>query len=183
MGRDSKYVLSGAAAEMYERNMVPAFLETFARDLLDRAGLVQGESILDVACGTGIVSRLAWPMIAPSGRIVGLDANAEMLGVAEDVSRDLAANIEWTESDVCQMPLPDGAFDVILCQHGLQYFPDRPAALKEMHRVLGGKGRLILNVWRPVKFNPGHAVFADVLERRVNAEAAATRRSPFILSD
>lgn len=179
----NQYALGGSAAEMYERNMVPAIFEPFATDLLGHANLTQGEKVLDVACGTGVVSRLAWPYIAPSGRIVGLDVNAGMLEVARDASRDLAANIEWTEGNVSEMPVSDREFDIVICQHGLQYFPDRSAALKEIHRVLGERGRLILSVWRPVKFNPGHAVFADVLEHRINAEAAATRRAPFKLSD
>ena len=76
-----------------------------------------------------------------------------------------------------------GAFDVVLCQHGLQYVPERHAALTEMHRVLHASGRLVLSVWRPVQYNPGHAVFADVLERHVSEAAGATRRVPFKLSD
>lgn len=179
----NQYTLSGSAAEMYERNMVPAIFEPFATDLVDRANLVQGEKVLDVACGTGVVSRLAWQYVAPTGRIVGLDVNAEMLEVARGASRDVAPKIEWTKGNVSEMPISDQEFDVVLCQHGLQYFPDRSAALKEMHRVLGEQGRLTLSVWRPVKFNAGHAVFADVLEHRLNAEAAATRRAPFNLSD
>jgi len=81
------------------------------------------------------------------------------------------------------MPFADGAFDVVLCQHGLQYVPDRHAALTEMHRVLRTSGRLVLSVWRPVQHNPGHAVFADVLDRHVSEAAGATRRAPFTLSD
>ena len=74
------------------------------------------------------------------------------------------------------MSISDNEFDIVICQHGLQYFPDRPAALKEMHRVLRVPGRLVLNVWRPIKFNVGHAVLADVLERHMNAKAASSWR-------
>jgi ubiquinone/menaquinone biosynthesis C-methylase UbiE len=179
----NQYALSRSAAEMYERNMVPAIFATFADDLLEIADLKQGESVLDVACGTGIVSRLAWPKVARTGRVVGLDINPEMLKVARIASREEGAEIKWAEGSVSKIPMPESDFDVVLCQHGLQYFPDRPAALNEMRRVLGVQGRLVLNVWRPIRFNAGHSVFADVLQRRVNEEAAATRRAPFKLSD
>jgi len=182
--RDAQaYSLSGSAAEMYERNMVPAIFEPFARDLLEFADLKKGENILDVACGTGIVARLAWPKVVPTGRVVGLDANPGMLEVARIAARQSAADIEWVEGSVSEMPLHAGGFDVVLCQHGLQYFADKPNAAREMRRVLGDRGRLILNVWRPISFNTGHSVFADVLQRRVSEEAAATRRAPFIFSD
>jgi ubiquinone/menaquinone biosynthesis C-methylase UbiE len=182
MNSPNAYTLSGSAAEMYEHNMVPAIFKPFADDLLEFADLTQGETVLDVACGTGIVSRLAWPKVAPKGRVVGLDVNPKMLEVARRAEHKESA-IEWTEGSATAIPLPDDSFDVVLCQHGLQYFPDRPSALREMHRMLGDRGRLILNVWRPVKYNPGHAIFADVLQQRVNDEAAATRRAPFKLSD
>ena len=76
-----------------------------------------------------------------------------------------AAEIAWVEGNVTEMPFPSGDFDVVLCQHGLQYFPERSAALNQMHRVLNAAGRLIASVWRPITFNAGHSVFADVLER------------------
>jgi ubiquinone/menaquinone biosynthesis C-methylase UbiE len=177
------YSLSGSAAEMYERNMVPAMFEPFANGLLEFAELQKGESILDVACGTGILARLAWPKVAPTGRVVGLDVNPGMLEVARNAAQQSAADIEWTEGSVSEMPLRAGEFDVVLCQHGLQYFSDKPIALREMRRVLGDRGRLVLNIWRPISFNAGHSVFADVLQRHVSEEAAATRRAPFIFSD
>lgn len=177
------YSLSGSAAEMYERNMVPAIFEPFARGLLEFADLKKGESVLDVACGTGIVARLAWSKVAPTGRVIGLDVNPGMLEVARIAARQSGAEVEWAESNVSEMPLHAGEIDVVLCQHGLQYFPDRPVALKEMRRVVSDRGRLVLNVWRPLSFNAGHSVFADVLQRRVSAEAAATRRAPFMFSD
>jgi SAM-dependent methyltransferase len=179
----NQYALSGTAAEMYERNMVPAIFEPFARDLLEVANLKAGEKVLDVACGTGIVARLAWPKISPTGSVVGSDLNSDMLDVARERSRQQAADIAWTQCNVSAMSFSPGEFDVVLCQHGLQYFPDRPAALNEMHRVSSAGGRLIASVWRPISFNPAHSVFADVLERLVSPEAAATRRAPYKLSD
>jgi len=168
---------------MYEQNMVPAVFTPFVRGLLEFADLRGGEHVLDVACGTGVVARYAWPQVAPSGRIVGLDLNAGMLAVARSVCEKLGARIDWKEGDVASLPFNDGAFDVVLCQHSLQFFPDRRAALAEMHRVLRPAGRLVLSVWRPVQFNPGHFVFAEVLDRRVSSAAGATRRAPFTLSD
>ena len=179
----NQYVLGGTAAEMYERNMVPAIFEPFARDLLEFANLKAGDKVLDVACGTGIVARLAWAKVSPSGRVVGSDLNSEMLEVARACCRQQAADITWAECNVSDMSFPSNEFDVVLCQHGLQYFPDRRAALNEMHRVSRTDGRLIASVWRPISFNPGHLVFANVLERFVSQEAAATRRAPYKLSD
>jgi ubiquinone/menaquinone biosynthesis C-methylase UbiE len=180
---ENSYTLRGSAAEMYERNMVPAIFEPFARDLLEFANLKKGESVLDVACGTGIVARLAWPKVAPTGRVIGLDVNAGMLEVARFASRQEGLDINWAEGNVSEMPFDAGEFDVVLCQYGLQYFSDRSAALNEMRRVLKGRGRLVLNVLRSIRFNAGHLVFADVLQRRVSNEAAETRRAPFKLSD
>jgi ubiquinone/menaquinone biosynthesis C-methylase UbiE len=182
-GGANSYALRGSAAEMYERNMVPAIFEPFARELLEVANLSKGESVLDVACGTGIVARLAWPQVAPMGRVVGLDVNAQMLEVARLASRQQGLDIDWAEGSVSEIPLDAGEFDVVLCQHGLQYFPDRLTALSEMRRVLERRGRLVLSVWRPIRFNVGHSVFADVLQRRVSNDAAETRRAPFKLSD
>ena len=183
MNAQHQYSLAGSAAEMYERNMVPSIFARFAKGLLEFAQLHTGEHVLDVACGTGIVARMAWPHVAPAGRVVGLDVNAAMLNVARRTAEEAGAPIEWEEGDAASMPLADGTFDTVLCQHGLQYFPERHAALMEMHRSLRPSGRLVLSVLRPVEYNPGHAVFADVLERHVSAAAAATRRAPFTLCD
>jgi SAM-dependent methyltransferase len=174
-----QYSLSGNAAEVYERNMVPAMFLPFARDLLERAALRPGEAMLDVACGKGIVARLAWPMVAPGGRVVGVDFNPAMLEVASKIDK---VPVERVAGDATALKSADREFDVILCQHGLQFFPDRKAALGEMRRVLRPGGRLFANVWRSIEHNAGHHVLAEVLERRVGKEAAATRRAPFKLS-
>jgi len=118
----------------------------------------------------------------PSGRVVGLDVNTAMLDIARRAEERVRLPIEWQEGDVASLPISDRAFDVVLCQHGLQYFPERHAALLEMRRVLRSPRRLALSVWRPIAYNPSHAVFAEVLGRHVSAAAGATRRAPFTLS-
>jgi ubiquinone/menaquinone biosynthesis C-methylase UbiE len=178
----SNYTLTGSAAERYERNMVPAIFRPFADDLIERAALREGERVLDVACGTGIVSRLAWAVVAPSGAVTGLDLNPKMLEVAHQVAREEDIPVEWREGDAANMPFRDGQFDAVICEHGIQYFSNRNGALAEMRRVLKNRGRLIASLWRSIEFNPGHRIIAEVLERNVNNEAAATRRAPFTLS-
>jgi SAM-dependent methyltransferase len=149
----------------------------------DFVQLFSGRFSVTFLRGAADVARLAWPKVAPGGHVVGLDVSPGMLEVARSVSRRRATDITWAEGNASKMPFDAGEFDVVLCQHGLQYFSDRPAALSEMRRVLGDPGRLVLNVWRPISFNAGHSVFADVLQRRVSEEAASTRRAPFKLSD
>ena len=114
---------------------------------------------------------------------MGLDINAAMLSVARELPPVGGGSVEWLEASALEMPLPDAAFDVVLCQHGLQQFPDRPAALHEMRRVLRPGGRLALCVWSPIARNPGMAALAEALQRHVSAEAAANRRAPFALGD
>jgi SAM-dependent methyltransferase len=111
--------------------------------------------------------------------VVGLDINEGMLEVARKVSSDVRPQIEWRQGDATDMPLPDEAFDVVFCQQGLQFFPDRPAALGEMHRVLVPNGRLALNVLRSTEHNPGYRLLAEALERHVGPDAGAMMRSPF----
>ncbi len=177
----SAYALDESVAETYHWHTVPAIFAPFARQLVEVADLHAGERVLDVGYGTGVVARFMRPRVASSGRVAGLDANGAVL----EVARSLAAggNSDWQRGDATAMPFPDADFDVVLCQHGLQYFADRRAAPGEMHRVLQPFGRLIARVWRPLSFHVGHAVLADVLERQVGAKAAATRRAPFAFSD
>lgn len=115
--------------------------------------------------------------------MTGLDLNPGMLTVARSVPPAPGASIEWREGDAAPMPFPDGAFEVVLCQLGLQYFTDRSKALREMHRVLAPGGRLALMVWRSIRYSPGFAVLADALERHVSPEAAKVTHAPFSLGD
>jgi SAM-dependent methyltransferase len=171
----------GNAAEIYERHMVPAIFGPWAEDLLALATPQPGERVLDAACGTGVVARLVTQRVGPSGTVVGLDLNPGMLTVARTLALPHGAQIEWREGNVSAIPLPDGTVDLVLCQQGLQFFPDRPGALREMHRVLGPDGRLALSVWRPMQHSPGFVALATALGRTIAPEAASAMQGPFAL--
>jgi len=171
------------AAEVYERQLVPVMLAPWAPKLIDLAKVKPGQHVLDVACGTGVVTRLAAELTGSAGRVVGLDINPDMLSVALRLAPVGGATVEWLEASALEIPLPDTTFHVVLCQHGLQQFPDRPKALREMRRVLVPGGRLGVCVWSRIEGSPGMAALAEALERHVGAEAAANRRAPFALGD
>ncbi len=175
--------VGGSAAEVYERLLVPAMFAPWAPVLLDAAAVGPGEHVLDVACGTGVVARLAAERVGSTGRVVGLDVNAAMLGVARSLPPPSGAVIAWCEASALGMPLPDASFDVVLCQQGLQQFADRPAALRDMRRVLRPAGRLAACVWGTLARSPGMAALVGALERHVGATAANNRRAPFALDD
>ena len=110
----------------YERYFVPVIGKPLAERLVRAAQLKPGERVLDVACGTGIVARLAARDVGDSGVVAGLDVNPGMLAVAKAALND--DSVEWFEAGMEAMPVPDGAFDVVTCQMGLQFVPDKDAA-------------------------------------------------------
>ncbi len=174
-----QWQLEESSAEAYERYLVPLFFAPGAESLIELVGPRAGERVLDVACGTGIVARRAAPRVGAGGTVVGLDLNEAMLEVARAVSSEIRPAIQWRQGDAADMPFGDDAFDVVFCQQGLQFFPDRPSALREMHRVLAPEGRLALSVLRSIEHNPGYVALAEALERHVGAEAGTIMRSPF----
>jgi ubiquinone/menaquinone biosynthesis C-methylase UbiE len=127
MATHEPWQLVGTAAELYERYLVPAITALWAKDLVDRACPRAGERILDVACGTGIVARSVSKHVA-AGRIVGVDINPGMLAVARSISTDQELPITWVETSALDLPFPDCSFDLVLCQLGLQFFPDQSDA-------------------------------------------------------
>ena len=149
MPEHEHWQLDGSAPELYERYLVPAITSVWAADLIGRARPNPGEAALDIACGTGAVTRLAAERMV-SGRVVGLDFNPGMLAVARSVPNSGVA-IEWFEGSALSLPFDDSSFDVVFCQLGLQFFPDRPLALREMKRVLVPSGRIALSVYSAIE--------------------------------
>jgi ubiquinone/menaquinone biosynthesis C-methylase UbiE len=179
---DERWQVTGSAAEVYEGQLVPAIFGPWAPRVVGLAALVAGERVLDAACGTGVVARLAAERVGPSGAVVGLDLNPGMLVVAASLPVT-GAPVGWVQANAGRMPFPDGSFDVVCCQLGLQYFPDRPAKLAEMARVLTAGGRLVAMVWRSIDRSPGFAVLAEALDRHIGPAAGAIMRAPFGLGD
>jgi ubiquinone/menaquinone biosynthesis C-methylase UbiE len=164
----------------YERVMVPAVFGPWAKELLDTVALPAGTRVLDVACGTGIVTRLAASQVGSTGRVVGLDINEAMLAVARAQSQPTGAQIEWQQGDATRLPFRDAEFGTVLCQQGLQYMPDRPAALLEMKRVLASGGRLGLSVFSQ---SVGYEIFERTAAQFVGEKAAVIMREGFALAD
>lgn len=171
---------AGTAAENYQRYFVPSIGGPLAEDLIAAADLRPGERVLDIACGTGVVARLAAERVGETGSVAGLDPNPGMLAVAR-AETPPGDRIDWHEASAEAMPLPDEAFDVVLCQMGLQFIPDKAAALAEMRRVLVGGGRVCLNVPgpRPALFG----IMADALARHLGPKAAGFVDLVFSLHD
>lgn len=170
----------GNAAENYERFFVPAIGEPLAIDLIRLAALRPGERVLDAACGTGVVARLASQEVGATGTVAGLDINPGMLAVARQITPP-GTRIEWYEASTESMPLPAEAFDVVLCQLGLQFMSDKLTALQEMRRVLVPGGRMFLNLPGPA--GSLFAILADAMERHISPEAAGFVRQVFSLND
>ena len=174
----------GNIPDNYERYLVPSIFASWARDLVNLAKLRAGERVLDVACGTGIVARIAARTLGSGNNIVGLDLSGPMLSAARAVAADENTSIEWREGSAVELPLADATFEVVFCQQGLQFFPDRAKALSEMHRVLAPGGRLVLSVWRGIDKSPGFAALADALTRHISSEVGTLMTSgPFGLND
>jgi ubiquinone/menaquinone biosynthesis C-methylase UbiE len=185
MSRQGQWQVAGSAPEVYERELVPAVFEPWAPIVVGLAHPSPGERVVDVACGTGVVARVAAARVGPSGSVAAVDLNPGMLRVARTVAtttRD-SASIQWHEASADKLPFPSSSFDIAYCQLGLQFFADRQAALREMHRVLVPEGRLALMVWRGIGESPGFQVLAEILETNIGPAAATIMRAPFGLSD
>jgi SAM-dependent methyltransferase len=179
-GAPSYEAYGGSAPANYERYFVPAIGAPLAAELVETAELRAGERVLDVACGTGVVARLAAERVGPTGAVTGSDLNAGMLAVARGATPS-STPIEWHEASAEKLGLPDDAYDAVLCQMGLQFFADKAGALREMRRVLKPGGRVVLNLPGPIP--RAFAVLADTLGRQVAPQTAGFVHAVFSLHD
>jgi ubiquinone/menaquinone biosynthesis C-methylase UbiE len=175
-----QWQIAGDAARLYEEYVVRHIQGPWAAWLVDAAGLSNGERVADVACGTGAVTRVAAERVGAQGKVFGIDLNPGMLAVARSLPAPAGAPVEWLQRSALDLGLPDHSVDVVLCQQGLQFFPDQPLALREMHRVLGSGGRLALSVWKDAGiYNRavGKAL-TEFLGREVADRFCASRKVP-----
>jgi ubiquinone/menaquinone biosynthesis C-methylase UbiE len=182
--------LTSSSSDAYEAYLVPTIFEPWAKLLVERVDPRPGERLLDVACGTGVVARIAAPRVRPAGTVTGVDVNPGMLATARraagedqaDEADEADGAIEWREADALDLPFPDASFDAVVCQQALQFVSDRAAMVREMRRVLAAGGRVALSVWRGLEHNQGFARLAQVLDHR-SARAGEIMRSPFTFDD
>jgi ubiquinone/menaquinone biosynthesis C-methylase UbiE len=170
----------GGAAGAYEGVLVPRLFTPCAIALLARLGLNPGETLLDVACGTGIVPRLAAPVLGPAGLVLARDLTEQMLEVARTVALPPdSAPVEYGVAPADRLDAADATVDVVTCQQGLQFFPDAPAAVGEMFRVLRPGGRAGIAVWRHIEECPFWAAAQVAATEHLDAERAALITAPF----
>jgi ubiquinone/menaquinone biosynthesis C-methylase UbiE len=174
MSESNDWQVPGSGAEIYETVFVPAMMGEWALKGMALANPQPGERVLDIACGTGVVTRLAAESVGPHGRVVGVDLSPEMLAVAREVplNPSTAAPIEWREGDASALPFANGTFDVVFCAFGLMSMPDRVATLREMLRVLVPDGRLAVLVWGSISKCPGQTAVRESFERHFGADDA-----------
>jgi len=150
-------VFSGSIAELYEKYLVPLIFEPYATDLANRLVSRSPASVLEIAAGTGVVTRALASALPESTSIVATDLNQPMLDQASKVGTKRP--VQWRQADAMQLPFPDAAFDAVACQFGVMFFPDKAKAFSEARRVLKPGGVLIFNAWDRIEENE----FADVV--------------------
>lgn len=140
----------GSIPENYDRYLGPALFEPYAKDLVERINIPDGGSLLEVACGTGIVTRRLRDRLSPSVKIVATDLNEAMITYARQKFRS-DENTEWKPADALDLPFGDESFNAVVCQFGLMFFPDKQQGVNEAFRVLKPNGQFIFSVWDDIE--------------------------------
>lgn len=154
---DLDRLFTGSIPQLYDEYMVPLIFEPYAADLASRVAIRQPSCLLEIAAGTGVVTRHLANVLGHEVRIVATDLNQTMLDRAAAVG--LNHPVEWRQADAMHLPFSDESFDVVVCQFGVMFFPDKPKAFSEVKRVLRSGGTFIFNVWDTIEHNE----FADAV--------------------
>jgi SAM-dependent methyltransferase len=172
---------TGTGAENYQRYFVPAIATPVSAGLLATAELRPGERVLDVACGTGVIARLAAERVGPTGTVTAIDLAPDMIDVARATPAPAGAPIEWHVGDATTLPFEDGAYDAVLCQMGLMFMPDRGTAVAEMCRVLASGGRVVVST--PGAIQPPFVVLERAIVEHISADLGGFVRAVFSMHD
>lgn len=168
MKRDPNVIFEGSIPENYDRYLGSAFFEPFASDIAARLHGMPPRNVLEIACGTGILTRRLRDSLAPAVRLVATDLNPGMLAFAQG-KFSANENVEWQQADAGALQFPDSSFDAAVCQFGLMFVPDKESAMRECHRVLNRGGVFLFNVWNSIECNPigriAHQTIASFFER------------------
>lgn len=167
------------AGRGYEALFVPAVFEQWTRHLLEGAEVGEGHDILDVACGTGVLTRHALSKTGGKGRVVGVDPAPGMIAAAAEIE----PGVEWVLGSAEALTFDDAVFDGVISQFGMMFFGDKHKAAAEMFRVLKRGGRLAVAVWNTIANNPAYGDIIAVLDEEVSTAAGDALRLPYSLGD
>lgn len=167
------------AGRGYETLFVPALFARWTKHLLDGANVREDASILDIACGTGVLTRHAFSRAGGRSRVVGLDPAPGMIAAAKEIE----PGIEWVQGSAEDLAFDDAVFDCVLSQFGMMFFQDRDLAASEMHRVIVPRGNLAVAVWNSLDHNPAYSDIIAVLDEEVGTNAGDALRLPYSLGN
>jgi SAM-dependent methyltransferase len=179
---DSANQFVGSIPENYDNGLGPNIFIDYADDLARRAGAAGASDVLELAAGTGIVSRRLRDALAPDARLTVTDLNPPMLGVAQAKFSDGEA-VVFTPADAMALPFGDAQFDLVVCQFGVMFFPDKTASYREAARVLRPGGRYIFNTWGTMEANPFSLIAHEVTARFFPDDPPGFYRVPFSYAD
>lgn len=162
---------------LYDQHLGPFVFEPYARDMARRVASVRPRRVLEVACGTGILTRQLRQALGDPVELTATDLNPPMLSLAR--AKLDAADIRWHEADGANLPFPDGSFDAVVCQFGYMFFPNKIAAFREAARVLAADGRVFFSVWSSLDENPSGRIPHEAMTAAFETDPPMFYRVPF----
>lgn len=171
--------LTPEAAQGYEQYFVPAIFDQWPPRIIKSAGVCNGDKVLEVGCGTGVLAREVIKQIGPDGGVTGLDLSESMLGVA----RGLCPDVDFRQGNAMDLPFDDESFDVAIASFMLMFVPDPVLAVSELWRVLNPGGRMVITVWEALGRNPVYAGLVDIAKHHIDDAAGSSLAWPFALGE
>jgi len=166
-------------AHAYDNLLVPHLFEPWASRVIEENQPLTGLHVLDLATGTGIVANLLAQHVGPDGKVTAVDINREMLSIARQRCTGLESDVTFIECSANSLDIPDDSIDIVICQQGFQFFPERQHCAREIHRVLRHNGKFVATTWRPVAECQFFGIICEVLETISQSEISAMMRVPF----
>ena len=166
-------------AKSYDKILVPSLFEPWAIHLIENNQPWVGNMVLDLAFGTGVVTKEIARNVSPNGSVIALDMNGQMLDIAKSKCKEWENSIDFIEGSCESMAIADSSLDVVVCQQGFQFFPNKQAATLEIHRVLKPGGRVIISTWCPVSECEIFGIICETLETLNEIEISKMMRVPF----
>ena len=178
MANDAAFV--GSVPEYYDRGFGPVLFQGFAGDIAARAAAFAPARVLETAAGTGIVTRVLRDKLASRAQITSTDLNPPMLEIAKAKFAH-GEQVVFRPADATALPFADGSFELVVCQFGIMFYPDKPKSFAEVHRVLTPGGHYLFNVWDSHAHNPFGRIAQGVLDRLIAKDPPQFYRVPFSL--